>query len=113
MVEPRASGSFSSVFQAADDETIVPGKSQIAIRHALLTARLSHRRTAKFVRSEAFAGFEAFLTRVTAAAPERSLQIARRRGEIQAAFETHASRNREGRFELNQPMRADVLAVLG
>jgi SAM-dependent methyltransferase len=109
VVEPLAEGSFFAAFQPIDDETEVRAEAQHAVRQALQAGLFTLVRETEFNRRERFAGHDDFLTRATAADPDRSKTVARKRDEIEQAFRRHAALDAEGRFVLDQPLRAHVL----
>lgn len=109
VIEPLIAGSFFAAFRPIEDETGVRASAQAAIRQALDDGRFSLLREVEFNRSERFADVGAFLARASAADPARSAVIARKRNEIADAFLAHASVDEDGRFVLDQPLRAHLL----
>ena len=109
VIEPLAEGSFFSAFMPIEDETEVRRQAQDVLAAALTRGPLQRLRSVTFTRSEAFLGFEAFVERATAANPARRDTIARDRRAIEAAFRAHATRDADGRYRLDQPLKADIL----
>lgn len=109
VIEPLAEGSFFSAFMPIEDETAVRRQAQDALAAALTRGPLQSLRSVIFTRSEAFLGFETFVERATAANPARRDTIARDRRAIEAAFRAHAARDADGRYRLDQPLKADIL----
>lgn len=109
VIEPLAEGSFFAAFRPIEDETQVRAEAQRAVREGLEAGCFTLLREVEFNRRERFDGQDAFLARATAGDPDRSRTVARKRDEIEQAFRTHAAVDAEGRFVLDQPLRAHVL----
>jgi len=110
VVEPLATGSFFDALQPIEDETAVRAAAQDAIAAALSRGTFACRRDVTVERRESFASLDAFLTRVCAVDPARAAMIEARRPVVEAAFETAAKREADGRYGLVQPLRIQVLA---
>lgn len=111
VIEPLAHGSFFAAFRPIDDETEVRARAQNAVAAALSSGQLRMLRSTTFTRSESFTDLDQFIARVTAADPERHAAISRNRTSIDAAFRANAARDAEGRYRLDQPLKADILQV--
>lgn len=110
VVEPLAQGSFFAAFRPIEDETQVRRQAQEALGRALASGRLRSLRDVTFVRREAFATFDQFLDRASAAEPSRRAVIAGNRAEIERAFGENAVLDAQGRHQLDQPLRAVILS---
>lgn len=110
VVEPLAAGSFFAALRPVEDETAVRLAAQQAIEEALASGLLRLLRLEEFTRREAFDGLDPFLERIAAVDRSRAAAIAERRAAVRAAFEAAAARDEAGRYVLDQPLRAHVLA---
>lgn len=113
VIEPLPSGTFFAAFRPIEDETAVRAAAQAAVRQALEDRVFKLLREVEFNRRERFEGIEPFLIRASAADPGRSATIDRKRDEIADAFRTHAVIDANGRFSLDQPLRAHILRPAG
>ena len=111
IIEPLASGSFFSALKPLEDETDVRSKAQEAIQNALSTQLFRLVRIEEFNRRETFDDVDAFLKRVSATDPARELIIRDRRVFVQEAFNGVAAKDSAGRYVLDQPLRAHILAT--
>lgn len=111
VIEPLAEGSFFAAFRAIEDETAVRDEAQAAVAEAVARGILVPVRSLTYGRREAFADFGQFVGRATAAEPARLAVIERERARIEAGFAEAASRDPEGRYVLDQPLKADILRV--
>jgi ubiquinone/menaquinone biosynthesis C-methylase UbiE len=110
VIEPLAAGTFFAALRIVEDETLVRNQAQDAIKQAVAEKRLRLLREVEYVRREIFDDFSQFAVRITAADSARAPIIAARRGEIEDALRAAAETDEEGRFVLDQPMRAQLLA---
>jgi ubiquinone/menaquinone biosynthesis C-methylase UbiE len=108
VIEPLAEGSFFEAFKLIDDETEVRHQAQAALQAAVAEGDLRLAQSITFIRSESFQDFEAFAARAAAVEPERLIVIRAHRAAVEAAFEAHALRDADGRFRLDQPLKADL-----
>lgn len=110
VIEPLARGSFFSAFLPLEDETAVRRKAQESVEAALRSGLFRLIRVVEFNRRETFDGLDPFLERISAADPKRESLIRKCRDSLQSAFEAASLRNDEGRYVLDQPLRAHALA---
>ena len=111
VIEPLAEGSFFEAFRVIENETAVRAAAQRAIAAVLERGAFERIERVDYVRREAFDGMEQFLARAAAADRSREGIIRERRAEIEQALHAAASRDERGRFLLEQPLRAEVLAA--
>ena len=109
VVEPLAAGSFFSVLRLVEDETEVRAAAQKVIEKEIGGGAFEQLDRIDYLRREHFADPDRFLARVVAADPARGTIVEERRPEIVAAFRRCARATEDGRFVLEQPMRAHVL----
>lgn len=110
VIEPLPAGNFFDALRIVEDETLVRDQAQDAIKRAVAEQRLRLLREVDYVRREVFDNFSQFAVRITAADIARAPIIAARREEIEEAFREAAEGDGQGRFILDQPMRAQLLA---
>jgi ubiquinone/menaquinone biosynthesis C-methylase UbiE len=110
VIEPLADGSFFEAFRGIEDETEVRAAAQRAIATMLARGQLGLLQEVEYVRREAFDTLDQFLSRAAAADRSREAIIRERREAIAAALHEAAMRDEHGRFVLDQPLRAQVLA---
>lgn len=112
IIEPLAEGSFFDVFRLIEDETAVRGSAQIALESACASGVLRLVRSTIVIRSETFSSFEAFVSRATAAAPDRLHLINLRLAEIERAFRARVRDEDSPGVRLDQPLKIDILFPL-
>ena len=111
VVEPLAVGSFFSVLRLVEDETEVRAAAQKVVEEEIGSGAFEQLDRIDYLRREHFADLDRFLARVVAADPARGTIVEERRLEIVAAFRRCARAIEDGRFVLEQPMRAHVLTA--
>ncbi len=111
VIEPLAAGSFFSVLRTVEDETAIRAAAQEAIAEAIEGGAFELLDRSDNFRREHFADLDEFLARVVAAEPARAAAVEERRPEIEAAFRRYGRIVANGRMELDQPIRAHVLAA--
>ena len=109
VVEPLVQGSFNDVLKLIDDETEIRALAQAALEEAAAGAGFESVESLTFTRAESFDGFDAFVVRATSADPSRNDVVARHRERIAQAFH-RAAAHRDGRYWLDQRLKADALA---
>ena len=109
VVEPLAGGSFFCVLRLVEDETEVRAAAQKVIEEEIGSGAFEQLDRIEYLRREHFADLDQFLARVAAADPARGTIVEERRSKIVAAFRRYARATEDGRFSLEQPMRAHVL----
>jgi ubiquinone/menaquinone biosynthesis C-methylase UbiE len=107
VVEPLPEGSFFEAFKSIEDETTVRPEGQSAIRR-FARPDLRHEKRIEFSRIEAFAGFDAFISRTTAANKSRLAIVECKREAIRQAFEAYSTRTENGSYVFEQPFKADI-----
>ena len=110
VIEPLAEGTFDAVLRLIDDETLVRGQAQAAVAASLVTPVFTLVESVSFIRHDFFDDVEAFVARAKTVDPQRGVAVSRHRAALQAAFERHAVRDGT-RWRLDQPHKADVLAI--
>lgn len=111
VIEPLTDGSYFRAFLAIEDETDVRLAAQDAVQAIVAERALGLVRSLDYDRWDAFTGLPQFLERAAAADRSREGVILAREAEIAAAFASEAVPAPDGRVQLNQPLRAHVLAV--
>lgn len=111
VIEPLASGRFFAALKIIEDETTIRAAAQEAVMRAVGAGVFTLAEQIDYERADAFAGIEPFLAKVMAADAARARVIERERAAIVSAFEAAALRDEEGRFVLEQPIRAQILRV--
>lgn len=111
VVEPLAGGSFFSVLRLVEDETEVRAAAQEVIEEEIGSGAFEQIDRIDYLRREHFADLERFLARVIAADPARGTIVEEHRPEIVTVFGRCARATEDGRFVLEQPMRAHVLTA--
>jgi ubiquinone/menaquinone biosynthesis C-methylase UbiE len=109
VIEPLALGSFFEAFRVIEDETEVRRLAQVALERSLTDGVLVRTRSVTYDRRERFESLDQFLVRAAAADRSRESPIRERRAEIERGFATAAARDSEGRYILDQPLKADIL----
>ncbi len=111
VVEPLARGSFFYVLRLVEDEAEVRAAAQEVIEEEIRSGAFEQSNRIDFLRREHFADPDRFLARIVAVDPARGTIVTERRPEIVAAFRRYARAAGDGRFVLEQPMRAHVLTA--
>ena len=109
VVEPLPEGSFFSVLLPVEDETQVRVAAQEVLRRSIEDGTFELFRRLDYPRIESFESLDGFLARVVAVDPARAAAVAERRSEVEEAFRRHGRPAPDGRFTLEQPMRAYIL----
>ena len=109
VVEALPAGSFFSALLPVEDETRVRTAAQEVLRRTVEDGMFEELRRIDYPRRDLFEDLDEFLARVVAVDPARVAAVAGRRSEIEEAFRRHARPAPDGRFTLEQPMRAHVL----
>jgi SAM-dependent methyltransferase len=107
VIEPLPEGSFFETFKSIEDETAVRLESQSAIRR-FARSDLRLEKSVKFLRIETFGGFDAFISRTTAADKSRLAIVEQEREAIRQAFEANATRGQNGSYVFEQPLKVDI-----
>lgn len=109
VIEPLAEGSFYEALLAIENEREVRAAAQACLREAVEQGVFRLAEIIEYRRAEKFRDVEHYLKRVASADPARETIIRERRSSIEASFSRAAERTGDGRFLLDQPMRAHVL----
>lgn len=109
VVDPVPEGSFFAVLRPLEDETRVRTTAQEVLRQTIEDGMFGELRRINYSRVERFEDLNEFLARVVAVDPARVAAVTEHRSEIEGAFRRHARPAPDGRFVLEQPMRAYVL----
>jgi len=112
VIEPLAAGSFFAALLIVEDETAIRAAAQRAVAASVEAGTFALVRTVDYARRERFENADRFLRRIVAVDQARATIVARRRGEIEAAFSRMAERDADGVPVLDQPIRAHVLRPL-
>ena len=110
VIEPLAEGTFDAVLRIIDDETLVRDRAQAAVAASLATGVFTLVESVPFTRHDFFDDVEAFVSRAKTVDPLRGFAVSRHRAALEAAFARHVVRDGR-RWRLDQPHKADVLAV--
>ena len=109
IVEPLAQGSYFAAMLPVEDETRIRAAAQGAIARGVDAGLGFLERAVDYVRRERFADLESFVARLVAAEPARAPVAGAKRHDLEAAFAAQARRDPDGRFVLEQPMRAHIV----
>ncbi|MEZ5891373.1 MAG: class I SAM-dependent methyltransferase [Xanthobacteraceae bacterium] len=113
VLEPLAAGNYFDALRVVEDETAVRLAAQNALARAIEGNRLRLETTTSYVRREVFADVSDFFARIVAVDPEREATIQANRQAATAAVLAAAQRDADGRLVLDQPIKADVLRIVG
>lgn len=109
VIEPLTAGSFFEALRIVEDETAVRLAAQQAVTRAVASGRVKQTCTMSYVRTEVFDDVSEFLERIVAVDPERVAVIRANPDAIAAAVLSAATRTKDGRLMLDQPIKADIL----
>ncbi len=109
VIEPLAQGTSFEVLRIVDDETLVRHTAQRAIGDFVAAGEGTLVRTLRYSRQESFGDVDQFIERIVTVDPSRQLAASRHRAQLIETLEGVAIRC-GGRFLLEQPAKADVLA---
>ena len=113
VAEPLAEGEFYTFTSLVEDEREVRAAAQRALRSAA-DAGLERETTLEYDLRLCLAGMEALRERIVSVDPARAVVFDARRAELAEAFERLGEAGeRPGERCFRQPMRADLLRVLG
>ena len=113
VAEPLAEGEFYTFTSLVEDEREVRAAAQRALRSAA-DAGLERETTLEYDLRLCLAGMEALRERIVSVDPARAVVFDARRAELAEAFERLGEAGeRSGERCFRQPMRADLLRVLG
>ena len=107
VIEPLPEGSFFEAFRSIEDETAVRLEGQSANRR-FTRSDLRHEKSVEFLRIETFGDFDAFISRTTAADKSRLAIVEQERKAIRQAFEVNSTRDENGSYVFEQPMKIDI-----
>lgn len=112
VIEPLAEGSFFAALRMVEDETAIRLAAQQALTRAIASGLLKLTTTVTYIRREIFDDAGRFLDRIIAVDPAREAVVRANHDAIAAAVVAAATRTKDGKLILYQPIKADILVPM-